>query len=349
MKGVGRASRDMTYAFLWKGLPRVQSRLFSHLFNPHARRTRYLRADPLFRLYWREVASRPILSQEEETRLLAQVATSRAARNKLLEGNQRLVILIAVAFQDQGMSLSELIQEGNLGLLHALSRFDPKKAQRLSTYAKYWIVQYMQRLLHRNTHVVSLSERSAQVLAQMEQYISQAEARGIEPDLRDLASQCHLSVEQVIALMPVREGPLSLQYTSLEAGPLSETVEAPPLLLPDPQAQPIRHPALSSALARLSENEQKVLRLRFGLEDGVVHDDYHEIAWLLFERQGKRVDERVRQIEKRALVKVRAFLEGKEPPTYDRRRRPTTTSNTIGKTRLHQKKEARLHPDVPCS
>ncbi|WP_220209363.1 sigma-70 family RNA polymerase sigma factor [Reticulibacter mediterranei] len=328
----------------------MQSRLFSHLFSLQARRMRYLRVDPLFRPYWREVANRPLLNQEEEACLLAQAATSSVARNTLLEGNQRLVILIAVAFAGQGVPLSELIQEGNLGLLHALERFDPHKTRRLSTYAKYWIVQHIQQALCRNSHAVSLSERTVQSLAQMEQHIRQAEAQGIAPDPRDLASRCHLSVEQVMALLPLREGPLSLQHSSLEAGPLSEIVAAPPLLLPDPESQSTCHPALMSALARLNEREQQVLRLRFGLEeDGVVHDNYHEIAWLVFHRQGKRVDERIRQIEKRALVKMHAFLEGKEPPAHKRRRRPTTAKSAAKKISQRQRKEARLDEDVPCS
>jgi RNA polymerase primary sigma factor len=266
-----------------------------------------------------------------------------------MEGNVRLVILVAVAFQDQGLSLSELIQEGNLGFLHALSRFDPKKTRRLSTYAKYWIVQHIQQALRRNTHAVSLSGRTAQLLAQMERHIRQVEAQGIEPDPRDLASQCRVSVEQIMALLPLREGVLSLQHTPLGAGPLSEIVEAPPLLLPDPHPQLIHHPALSSALSRLSEREQQVLRLRFGLDDGVAYDDYREIAWLVFHRQGKRVDERVRQIEKRALVKVRAFLEGKEPPAHERRRRSTTTSSVERKIPPRRSKEARLDEGAPCS
>jgi hypothetical protein len=149
--------------------------------------------------------------------------------------------------------------------------------------------------------------------------------------------------------LPLREGVLSLQRTSLEAGPLSEIVEAPPQLLPDPQPQPLLSPALSSALSHLSENEQKVLCLRFGVEDGVVHDDYYEIARLVFNRQGKRVDERIRQIEKQALVKVRALLEGKPPPAHKRRNRSTATNSAVRKTRRHQRKEAHLDQGVPCS
>jgi RNA polymerase primary sigma factor len=296
----------------------LRSRFFELLFSSSARRMRFLHADGVLKDYVQDLHMIPLLTPEEETALLARAASAekearQEARQRLVEANLRLVVLIAVYFQGRGLPLAELVQEGNLGLLEAIARFDPHKARRLSTYAKFWIVKYIRQALQQQRRLIQTPARAAGQIEQIERVLGTFRARGIEPTPQELARESHLPVEKVIALLEVIPDPLSLQRHQQDEDPLAEILEAPAFLLSNgPGGVPALTTRVSQALGQLSPSEQQVLMLRFGLLDGVEYDDYHEVAHLVFNRRGKRVDERVRQIEKSAMNKLRVLLEASE-------------------------------------
>ncbi|SRR5579884_1330732 len=287
---------------------------FDRLFSSEVRRPLRVHLDASARRYLQDLQALPLLSEDEEAVLLRQAAqTDLEAQRRLVEANLRLVIRMALYFQGHGVPLSELIQEGNLGLLEAIRRFDEKKARRLSTYAKYWIAKYMREALRQQRHLIPLPAHTIEQIEQIEQHLLAFRAQGIEPGMEALARECHLPVEQVIALLEVRPAPLSLQRHQQASSPLSEILEAPAFLLSNGSGEvPALSPNVSRALGQLRPQEQQVLLLRFGLLDGVAYDDYHEVAHLVFNRRGKRVDERVRQIEKSAMKKLRVLLEASQ-------------------------------------
>jgi RNA polymerase primary sigma factor len=291
------------------------SRFFDFLFSRSARRKRrYLHAtDVVLRSYLHDLQLLPVLTPEEEAALLARAASAEIeARHRLVEAHLRLVVTIAVYFQGRGLSLPELIQEGNLGLLKAIERFDSTKARRLSTYAKFWVLQKIGQALHERARLIHTPYRTAQHMEQIERVIADMLSRGMEPTIREIARGVGLPVEQVMALMELMQDPLSLQWQHDDDGPLAEILEAPPLFLSNEATA--SSPALdqvSEAIEHLSASEQQVIKLRFGLVDGIIYD-YGEIAERAFHRRGKRVDERIRQIERSALTRLRVLLDTQE-------------------------------------
>lgn len=289
-------------------------RFFDVLFSPAARRKRYLHRDPLLLTYVQEVQSMPRLSPEEEAALLARaIHADLLARQRLVEANLRLVFTVAVYFQGRGLPLPELIQEGNLGLMEAIIRFDQTRARRLSTYAKFWIHKKISQMVIERSKLIHLPSRTAQQLALIKQTLADCWEQGIDPGTRELAQRTHLSVARVVELLTLLHDPVSLQRPHVDIGSLADTIEAPPLLLAhEPAEWSWAKEKVMEVIGHLTSTEQHVIKLRLGLEDGVVYDDYHEIARKVFNRSGKRADERIRQLEKSAIRKLRVALEHRE-------------------------------------
>jgi RNA polymerase primary sigma factor len=264
------------------------------------------------RVYLKEIARIPVLDRDAEAALARRVrAGDAAAKARLTEANLRLVVQIARRYLNRGLPLPDLIEEGNLGLLRAVEKFDPDRGTRFSTYATWWIRQAIVRALANQARTIRLPVHVELLLGRYkreQQRLTQALER--PPTIEELAAALGTSVEQVEELEELRLQPVSLETPIGEAGRLSD-------LVADPSADPSQALAtlfreradLASVLDDLAANERTVLRRRFGLEG-----DPPEKLEAIGQRLGL-TRERIRQIEAAGLRKLRALLRarGVEP------------------------------------
>jgi RNA polymerase sigma factor (sigma-70 family) len=259
-------------------------------------------------VYLREISRIPLLTREQEAELARRArAGDETAKSRFIESNLRLVVQIARRYLNRGLPLPDLIEEGNLGLLRAVEKFEPERGLRFSTYATWWIRQAIVRALANQARTIRVPVHVGLLLAryQREQQRLMQEL-GRSPTREELAKALNTTVEQIEELEEVRQQqPLSLEAPvgHDEGGRLADFV-------PDPAGDPsatltelFRERAdLVSVLDDLAANERTVLRRRFGLEG-----DPPETL----EAIGRRLDltrERVRQIEAAGLRKLRALL-----------------------------------------
>lgn len=254
------------------------------------------------------------LATSEHRRLEQQVAAGDRARAQLINSNLRLVVSIARRYQGHGLSLLDLIQEGSVGLMRAVDKFDPSRGLKFSTYATYWIRQSVGRAIADHGRTVRLpvhlGERLSR-LARARQQLTQRLDR--EPTAEEVASEVGLTPEQVTraeqaALMPAS---LDEPHTEDGTGTLAEIIADPLQLSPLEQvSHTLLQDDLSEALSHLTPRERHIIRLRYGL-DG-------ETA-LTLEQIGQRLNltrERVRQLESEALKKLRDPLLGRRLHGY---------------------------------
>jgi RNA polymerase primary sigma factor len=263
-------------------------------------------------VYLSEIARIPLLSRDEEQALARRFrAGDESAKARLIEANLRLVVQVARRYFNRGLPLPDLIEEGNLGLIRAVEKFDPERGLRFSTYATWWIRHAISRALANQARIIRLPVHVEMLLgryAKEQQRLTQSLGR--PPSPAELAEALGTTVDQVEELEELRQQPLSLDAPVTEHGRVADVVA-------DPEADPsagltrlFRERAdLVSVLDDLAENERKVLRGRFGL-DG---EDPRTLDAI-----GQRLGltrERVRQIEGAALRKLRALLRarGVEP------------------------------------
>ena len=250
------------------------------------------------RVYLGEIARIPLLSREGEQALARRVRAGDAeARARLTEANLRLVVQVARRYLNRGLPLPDLIEEGNVGLLRAVEKFEPERGTRFSTYATWWIRQAIVRALANQTRMIRLPVHVELLLgryAREQQRLTQALGRA--PTAAELAAALGTSVEQLEKLEEIRRRPVSLDRPLGEGqGPATDPTAALGTLLRE-------RAGLVSVLDDLAANERTVLRYRFGLEG--------EPAETL-EAIGRRLvltRERVRQIEAAGLRKLRALL-----------------------------------------
>jgi RNA polymerase primary sigma factor len=266
------------------------------------------------RVYLKEIARIPVLDRDAEAALARRVrAGDAAAKARLTEANLRLVVQIARRYLNRGLPLPDLIEEGNLGLLRAVEKFDPDRGTRFSTYGTWWIRQAIVRALANQARIIRLPVHVELLLGRYkreQQRLTQALER--PPTMEELAAALGTSVEQVEELEELRLQPVSLETPIGEAGRLSD-------LVADPSADPSQALAmlfreradLVSVLDDLAANERTVLRRRFGLEG-----DPPEKLEAIGQRLGL-TRERIRQIEAAGLRKLRALLRarGVDPGT----------------------------------
>jgi RNA polymerase primary sigma factor len=257
-------------------------------------------------VYLKEISRIPLLSRDEEQELARRVkAGDQDAKARLTEANLRLVVQIARRYLNRGLPLPDLIEEGNLGLLHAVEKFEPDRGTRFSTYGTWWIRQAIVRALANQARTIRLPVHVELLLgryAKQEQRLTQALGR--PPSAAEIAAALGTTVEQVRELEEIRQHPVSLDVpVSGENVRLGDVV---PDAAPDPSAalgSLLRERAdLVSVLDDLAANERTVLRRRFGLEG-----DPPETLQAV----GRRLSlsrERVRQIEVSGLRKLRALL-----------------------------------------
>lgn len=256
-------------------------------------------------VYLREIARIPVLSREDELALARRVrAGDEAAKSRLIESNLRFVVQVARRYLNRGLPLPDLIEEGNLGLIRAVEKFEPERGLRFSTYATWWIRHAITRALANQARLVRLPVHVEMLLgryAKEQQRLTQALGRSPTP--AELAQALGTSEEQIEELEEIRQHPVSLDAPVGEQGRVADIVADPAAGQGGRLTALFRERAdLVSVFDDLAENERRVLRRRFGLEGGEP-----ETLEAIGERLGVS-RERVRQIEGAALRKLRALL-----------------------------------------
>jgi len=258
--------------------------------------------------YLFEIGAAPLLSTEEERTLATRAqAGDQAARTRFLHANLRLVVSLAKRYQ--GMDLLDLIQEGNIGLLHALDKFDPTKGYKFSTYATCWVKQAIQRALDDKARLLRLPVQVNERLRTLERVCAQYTAStGAEPTAQVLASLLGLSASSLAALLHARSlHPISLNTPLCceEGWTLAECLEdeaslAPETRLVQHDESRARHEQLRALLTCLTARERTVLVLYYGLDGSSEPRTYASVG-----RDLGICRERVRQLHARALAKLR--------------------------------------------
>lgn len=270
-------------------------------------------SDSSMKFYLREISRTPLLTIEEETELAERIKCGdREARDHMIRANLRLVVKIAGDYSGYGVSMSDLVSEGNIGLMKAVERFDPEKGGKLSTYAAWWIKQSIKRSLANQSKTIRLPVHMVDKIARMRRIASMlTEALGREPTDDELATELGLPRQKVAMLKqaalrptsleaPVNEGEAT-QYGDIigdeaASNPLDRLVDS------DLQEQ------LADLLGILDERERRIIDGRFGLNG---------LKPMLLEDVGREFGvsrERIRQIQNSALTKMRRALMKKDKP-----------------------------------
>lgn len=259
--------------------------------------------DPV-RMYLKEIGKIPLLTAEEEVELAKRMENGdMEAKKKLAEANLRLVVSIAKRYVGRGMLFLDLIQEGNLGLIKAVEKFDYKKGYKFSTYATWWIRQAITRAIADQArtiripvHMVETINKFVRVQRQLLQEL------GREPYPEEIAKQMNMPVERVREIQKISLEPVSLETPigEEEDSHLGDFIQDDNVPVPaEAAAFTLLREQLDEVLGTLTEREQKVLKLRFGLEDGRART-LEEVG-----KEFKVTRERIRQIEAKALRKLR--------------------------------------------
>ncbi|MEG7531695.1 MAG: RNA polymerase sigma factor RpoD [Hungatella sp.] len=270
--------------------------------------------DPV-RMYLKEIGKVPLLSGEEEIELSKRMALGdEDAKKRLAEANLRLVVSIAKRYVGRGMQFLDLIQEGNLGLIKAVDKFDYTKGFKFSTYATWWIRQAITRSIADQgrtiripVHMVETINRLIRVSRQLLQDL------GREPQAEEIAERMEISVERVREIMKIAQEPVSLETPigEEEDSHLGDFIQDDQVAVPaDAATFTLLHEQLMEVLDTLTEREQKVLKLRFGLSDGRPRT-LEEVG-----KEFKVTRERIRQIEAKALRKLRHPSRSKKLKDY---------------------------------
>ena len=259
--------------------------------------------DPV-RMYLKEIGKVPLLSAEEEIELAKKMEQGdENAKKRLAEANLRLVVSIAKRYVGRGMLFLDLIQEGNLGLIKAVEKFDYRKGYKFSTYATWWIRQAITRAIADQARTIRIPVHMVETINKLIRVSRQLlQELGREPTPEEIAEEMDMPVDRVREILTISQEPVSLETPLGEAEDshlgdfiLDDNVPVPA----DAAAFTLLKEQLVEVLGTLTEREQKVLRLRFGLDDGRART---------LEEVGKEFNvtrERIRQIEAKALRKLR--------------------------------------------
>jgi RNA polymerase primary sigma factor len=263
-----------------------------------------LNTDDPVRMYLKEIGKIPLLSVEEEAKLAQRMeAGDETAKQRLAEANLRLVVSIAKKYSGRGMHLLDLIQEGNLGLIKAVEKFDYRKGYKFSTYATWWIRQAITRAIADQSRTIRIPVHMVETINRMMRTSRQmVQELGREPSAQEIGERMHLSAARVEELRRIAQEPVSLETPVGEEDDshLGDFIQDERVMVPAEQATyRLLHDQLEDALDTLTERERVVLKLRFGLIDGRPHT-LEEVG-----REFRVTRERIRQIESKALRKLR--------------------------------------------
>jgi RNA polymerase primary sigma factor len=262
--------------------------------------------DDSIQMYLREIGKTPLLKGAEEVELAKRITKGDvAARKRLIEANLRLVVSIAKKYMGRNLGLLDLIQEGNLGLFRAVEKFDWRKGYKFSTYATWWIRQAITRALADQSRTIRIPVHMVETLnkyAQAERQLVQDLGR--EPLPEEIAAEMGIEVEKVYQLKKISQETVSIDTpvgdSDEEDSYLGDFIEDPDTVTPSETAgRQILKEYVQDVLKDLDPREQKILKMRFGLEDGVTHT---------LEEVGKEFGvtrERIRQIEAKALERIK--------------------------------------------
>ena len=259
--------------------------------------------DPV-RMYLKEIGKVPLLSAEEEIELAQRMEDGdEDAKKRLAEANLRLVVSIAKRYVGRGMLFLDLIQEGNLGLIKAVEKFDYRKGYKFSTYATWWIRQAITRAIADQARTIRIPVHMVETINKLIRVSRQLlQELGREPTPEEIAEEMNMPVERVREILKISQEPVSLETPigEEEDSHLGDFIQDDNVPVPaDAAAFSLLKEQLNEVLGTLTEREQKVLRLRFGLDDGRART---------LEEVGKEFNvtrERIRQIEAKALRKLR--------------------------------------------
>jgi len=275
-------------------------------------------SDDSVRLYLREIGKIPLLNAEEELALAQKVvAGDKRAKDKMAEANMRLVVSIAKRYSGRGLDFLDLIQEGNTGLLRAVEKFDPDKGFKFSTYATWWIRQAITRAIADQARVIRIPVHMVETINKLlrtQRRMTQELNR--EPTIEELAKELEMEPEKVEYVIKIKQ-----DIQSLDAGVgrdgededsvLQDFIEDEDSATPEESATTqLLKEQVQSVLSTLSDREQKIVRMRFGLDNGKSHT-LEEVG-----QEFAVTRERIRQIEAKALAKLRKHKDAKKLHEY---------------------------------
>lgn len=263
-----------------------------------------VRIDDPVRMYLKEIGKVPLLQPDEEIEIAKHIELGdEYAKKRLIESNLRLVVSIAKKYLNRGMFFLDLIQEGNMGLIKAVDKFDYRKGYKFSTYATWWIRQAITRSIADQARTIRVPVHMVETINRMNRIQrSMLQTLGRQPTPDELAEEMHISVDKVREILKVAQDPVSLETPigEEEDSHLGDFLPDDEVLSPsDSTSYNLLREQLMKVLETLTDREKKVLMLRFGLIDGRPHT---------LEEVGRTFDvtrERIRQIEAKALRKLR--------------------------------------------
>ncbi len=273
-------------------------------------------ADDSVRLYLREIGKIPLLNSEQELALAQRVvAGEEQAKHEMAEANMRLVVSIAKRYVGRGLDLLDLIQEGNTGLLRAVEKFDPDKGFKFSTYATWWIRQAITRAIADQARTIRIPVHMVETINKLlrtQRRLTQELNR--EPTNEEIAAAMEIEVDKVEHIMKIKQDISSLDASirdDEEDSVLADFIEDEDTVSPEESAtSQLLKEQVKDMLGALTEREQKILKLRFGLEDGKSHT-LEEVG-----QEFSVTRERIRQIEAKALAKLRKHRDAKKLHDY---------------------------------
>lgn len=275
-------------------------------------------ADDSVRLYLREIGKIPLLTPEEEADLAQRIVKGdKKAKDKMVESNMRLVVSIAKRYGGRGLDFLDLIQEGNTGLLRAVEKFDPSKGFKFSTYATWWVRQAITRAIADQARTIRIPVHMVETINKVLRTTRKLTTDlNREPTIEEIANELHMEPEKVDYVMRIKQDIASLDASVGRDGDdedsvLGDFVEDEERISPeDSAANQILKEQLSEIISTLTDREQKIIRLRFGIGGGRPHT---------LEEVGAEFDvtrERIRQIEAKALSKLRKNKDTKKLHEY---------------------------------